>query len=383
MPRIKPLPARQRPNPTMLERLTELEDRYEELTHQLASPEHASDPSALASMGRELSRLEPVVSTIRAVRALEAERASTQELAADPDEDVRAMAHEELERLQRDRDSLELELRRLLVPRDPNDDRSVIIEVRAGTGGEEASLFAADLYRMYARYAERRGWPIELLSLSESDSGGYKEAIAEVTADGAYSRMKYESGVHRVQRVPSTESSGRIHTSTATVAVLPEAEEVEIDLPEKDLRIDVKRSSGPGGQSVNTTDSAVRVTHIPSGLVVDIQDEKSQHKNKAKALAILRARLLEMKRQEQAEERGEQRRSQVGTGERAEKIRTYNFPDDRVTDHRIGLTVHNLPALLAGDLDRLIEPLIEHDQAERMAQAGSGDGVDRTDGERP
>ena len=222
--------------------------------------------------------------------------------------------------------------------------------------------------------------PIELLAVSESDSGGYKEAIAEVTADGAYSRLKYESGVHRVQRVPSTESSGRIHTSTATVAVLPEAEEVEIDLPEKDLRIDVKRSSGPGGQSVNTTDSAVRVTHIPTGLVVDIQDEKSQHKNKAKALAILRARLLDLKRQEQAEERGEQRRSQVGSGERSEKIRTYNFPDDRVTDHRIGLTVHNLPGLLAGDLDRLIEPLIAHDQAERMAQASAADG---TDGSRP
>ena len=234
---------------------------------------------------------------------------------------------------------------------------------------------------MYARYAERRGWPIELLALSESDSGGYKEAIAEVTADGAYSRMKYESGVHRVQRVPSTESSGRIHTSTATVAVLPEAEEVEIDLPEKDLRIDVKRSSGPGGQSVNTTDSAVRVTHLPTGLVVDIQDEKSQHKNKAKALAILRARLLDMKRQAQAEERGEQRRSQVGSGERSEKIRTYNFPDDRVTDHRIGLTVHNLPGLLAGDLDRLIEPLIAHDQEERMGQAG-GAAADGTDGDR-
>jgi len=293
------------------------------------------------------------------------------------------MAHEELQRLQTDHEALEDQLRRLLVPRDPNDDRSVIIEVRAGTGGEEASLFAADLYRMYARYAERRGWAIELLAVSESDSGGYKEAIAEVTADGAYSRLKYESGVHRVQRVPSTESSGRIHTSTATVAVLPEAEEVEIDLPEKDLRIDVKRSSGPGGQSVNTTDSAVRVTHIPSGLVVDIQDEKSQHKNKAKALAILRARLLDMKRQEQAEERGEQRRSQVGSGERSEKIRTYNFPDDRVTDHRIGLTVHNLPGLLAGDLDRLVEPLIEHDQAERMAQAGAAGGADGTDGSRP
>jgi peptide chain release factor 1 len=381
MRQIERRPKPQRHRPTMLD-LSELEERYEELTRQLASPEHASDPSALASLGRELSRLEPVVSTIRAVRELQAEQAAVQELAADPDEDVRVMAHEELERLQKDRDALEVELRRLLVPRDPNDDRSVIIEVRAGTGGEEASLFAADLYRMYARYAEGRGWPFELLALSESDSGGYKEAIAEVSADGAYSRMKYESGVHRVQRVPSTESSGRIHTSTATVAVLAEAEEVEIDLPEKDLRIDVKRSSGPGGQSVNTTDSAVRVTHLPTGLVVDIQDEKSQHKNKAKALAILRARLLDMKRQEQAEERGEQRRAQVGSGERSEKIRTYNFPDDRVTDHRIGLTVHHLPGLLAGDLDRLIEPLIEHDQAERLAQAGASAGGERTDGDR-
>ncbi len=282
------------------------------------------------------------------------------------------MARDEIAGLESRQEALTAELRRLLVPRDPNDDRNVIIEVRAGTGGEEASLFAADLFRMYARYAERRRWKVELLASSESDSGGLKEAIAEVTGAGAYSRFKYESGVHRVQRVPVTESSGRIHTSTATVAVLPEAEAVdEIDLPEKDLRIDVKRSSGPGGQSVNTTDSAVRITHLPTGLVVDIQDEKSQHKNKAKALAILSARLLEMRRQAQAEERGEQRRSQVGTGERAEKIRTYNFPDDRVTDHRIGLTVHNLPGLLEGDIDRLVEPLIERDQAERLAQVGA------------
>jgi peptide chain release factor 1 len=367
---------------TMLDGLSELEERYEELTREMASPERASDPSTLATLGRELSRLEPMVSAIRAVRELAAERDAAAELASDPDGEVRAMAHEELERIDQRRERLEEELRRLLVPRDPNDDRSVIIEVRAGTGGEEASLFAADLYRMYLRYAERRGWPIELLAVSESDSGGYKEAIAEVAADGAYSRLKYESGVHRVQRVPVTESSGRIHTSTATVAVLPEAEEVEIDLPEKDLRIDVKRSSGPGGQSVNTTDSAVRVTHLPTGLIVDIQDEKSQHKNKAKALAILRARLLDMERQRQAEERGEQRRSQVGSGERSEKIRTYNVPDDRVTDHRIGLTVHNLPGLLAGDLDRLIEPLVEHDQAERLAQVSAGGGRERTDGQR-
>jgi peptide chain release factor 1 len=355
----------------MLDRLSELEARYEELARQMASPEAAANPSSLANLGRELSRLEPVVTTIRAFRDLRVELDATAEMVHDPDEEVRAMAHEELDRLTARQAELEDDLRGLLIPRDPNDERNVILEVRAGTGGEEASLFAAELFRMYARYAERRRWKVELLAVSESESGGYKEAIAEISGTGAYSRMKYESGVHRVQRVPVTESAGRIHTSTATVAVLPEAEEVEIDLPEKDLRIDVKRSSGPGGQSVNTTDSAVRVTHLPTGLVVDIQDEKSQHKNKAKALAILRARLLDLERQRQAEERGEQRRSQVGSGERSEKIRTYNFPDDRVTDHRIGLTVHNLPALLEGDLDRLVDPLAEHDQAERLAAVGA------------
>jgi peptide chain release factor 1 len=293
---------------------------------------------------------------------------ATRELARDRDDEVRAMAREELETLERRETELAEELRLLLVPRDPNDERNVILEVRAGTGGEEASLFAADLFRMYARYADRRRWKMELLSASESEAGGFKEAIGEVTGRGAFSRLKYESGVHRVQRVPVTESSGRIHTSTATVSVLPEADEVEIEIPERDLRIDVYRSSGPGGQSVNTTDSAVRITHLPSGLVVAIQDEKSQHKNKAKALAVLRARLLEQEQQRQAEERGDQRRSQVGSGERAEKIRTYNFPDDRVTDHRIGLTVHNLPGLLEGDLDRVIDPLAQADEADRLAQ---------------
>jgi peptide chain release factor 1 len=354
----------------MLDRLAELEARYEELTRQMSTPEAATDPSLLASLGREISRLEPVVNAIRAFREVRRQLDSTAELVHDPDDEVRTMAHEELGRLELRQSALEDELRRLLVPRDPNDERNVIIEVRAGTGGEEAALFAADLFRMYARYAERQRWAIELLAVSESDAGGYKEAIAEVTGHGAYSRLKYESGVHRVQRVPTTESAGRIHTSTATVAVLPEAEEVEVELPEKDLRIDVKRSSGPGGQSVNTTDSAVRITHLPTGLVVDIQDEKSQHKNKAKALAVLRARLFEMERQRLSDERGEQRRSQVGSGERAEKVRTYNYPDDRVTDHRIGLTVHNLPGLLEGDLDRLIEPLADRDQAERLAQVG-------------
>jgi peptide chain release factor 1 len=247
--------------------------------------------------------------------------------------------------------------------------------VRAGTGGDEAALFAGDLYRMYARYAERRRWKFDLISVSEGAGGGVKEAIAEIAGTGAYSRLKFESGVHRVQRVPTTEAAGRIHTSTATVSILPEADEVEIQIPDKDLRIDVYRSSGPGGQSVNTTDSAVRVTHLPTGLMVAIQDEKSQHKNKAKALSVLRARLLDLERARQAEERGDQRRSQVGSGERAEKIRTYNFPDDRVTDHRVGLTVHNLPGLLEGDLDRLVEPLAEADQAARLAQLGGDDGA--------
>ena len=345
----------------MRDRLGEVEARHAELTRALASPDVTSDLDRMANLGRELARLEPIVVALREHRDVAEQLASARE-----------MAREEVERLVARSAALERQLQTLLVPRDPNDERNVILEIRAGAGGDEASLFAAVLYRMYVRYAERRRWKVELLAVSESDSGGYKEAIAEVTGANAYSRLKFESGVHRVQRVPVTESSGRIHTSTATIAVLPEAEEVEIDLPEKDLRIDVKRSSGPGGQSVNTTDSAVRVTHLPTGLVVEIQDEKSQHKNKAKALAILRARLLDIKRQSQADERGEQRRSQVGTGDRAEKIRTYNFPDDRVTDHRIGLTVHNLPGLLEGDLDRLIEPLAERDQADRLAEVGAG-----------
>ena len=267
-------------------------------------------------------------------------------------------------------DALEAELRLLLIPTDPNDARDVIVEVRAGAGGDEAALFAADLFRMYARYAERRRWKMEIMTSSESEAGGVKEVIAELRGEGAYSRLKYESGVHRVQRVPATEAQGRIHTSTATVSVLPEADEVEVQIDEKDLRVDVYRSSGPGGQSVNTTDSAVRITHLPTGLVVAIQDEKSQHKNRAKAMSVLRARLLEAEQDRQAAERGEERRSQVGTGERSEKIRTYNFPDDRVTDHRIGLTVHNLPGLLEGDLDRVIEPLVNADQARRLDELG-------------
>jgi peptide chain release factor 1 len=358
----------------MIDRLAELEARYEEISSQLSAPDAAVDRTLMADLGRELSRLEPLVSGLREWRSLLSQLEEARAMAQDPDEEMRGMAREEIERLTAQSDVLQSELRLKLVPTDPNDDRNVIVEVRAGTGGEEASLFAADLYRMYARYAERRRWKVEVMTSSESEAGGFKEVIAEVRGDAAYSRLKFESGVHRVQRVPTTEAQGRIHTSTATVSVLPEADEVELQIDEKDLRVDVYRSSGPGGQSVNTTDSAVRITHLPTGLMVAIQDEKSQHKNRAKALSVLRARLLEAEQDRQAAERGEERRSQVGSGERSEKIRTYNFPDDRVTDHRIGLTVHNLPGLLEGDLDRVIEPLLEADQARRLGTLGDDAG---------
>ena len=359
----------------MIDRLAELEARYEEISRELSTPEAAEDPSRLADLGRELSRLDPIVTGLREWRTVREELDATRGMADDPDEEMRSMAREELARLEARSAELQASLRVLLVPRDPNDDRNVILEIRAGTGGDEAALFAADLFRMYARYAERRRWKLEVMTASDTEAGGYKEVIAEVRGDGAYSRLKFESGVHRVQRVPSTEAQGRIHTSTATVSVLPEADEVEVQIDEKDLRVDVYRSSGPGGQSVNTTDSAVRITHLPTGLAVAIQDEKSQHKNRAKALSVLRARLLEAEQDRQAAERGEERRSQVGTGERSEKIRTYNFPDDRVTDHRIGLTVHNLPGLLEGDLDRVIEPLSEADQARRLGELGDDAGA--------
>jgi len=359
----------------MIDRLAELEARYEEISRELSTPEAAEDPARLADLGRELSRLHPIVSGLREWRSVLEELDATHAMADDPDEEIRSMAREELARLEARSAELQASLRVLLVPRDPNDDRNVILEIRAGTGGDEAALFAADLYRMYARYAERRRWKLEVMTASDTEAGGYREIIAEVRGDAAYSRLKFESGVHRVQRVPSTEAQGRIHTSTATVSVLPEADEVEVQIDEKDLRVDVYRSSGPGGQSVNTTDSAVRITHLPTGLVVAIQDEKSQHKNRAKAMSVLRARLLEAEQERQAAERGEERRSQVGTGERSEKIRTYNFPDDRVTDHRIGLTVHNLPGLLEGDLDRVIEPLSEADQARRLGELGDDGAV--------
>jgi peptide chain release factor 1 len=348
-------------------KLADVARQYDDLNAELAKPGVSSDPDALRRLGRERARLEPVVAAFRRLQDVRSQLAGARELRdMEPDEELRAMAKEEVASLEAVETRLVEELKVLLLPRDPNDDRAVIMEIRAGAGGEEAALFAAELLRMYLRYAERHRYPAEVLSVNETGIGGIKEAIVQVDADGAYSRLKFEGGVHRVQRVPVTESGGRIHTSTATVAVFPKADEVDVRIDERDLRIDVYRSTGPGGQSVNTTDSAVRITHIPSGLVVAIQDEKSQHKNKAKAMSVLRARLLEAEMEKQREEGSAMRKSMVGSGDRAEKIRTYNFSQDRVTDHRIGVDLHNLPGVLDGDLDRLIDALVMADEAERL-----------------
>ena len=355
--------------------------QYDELQGQLATPEVSADPSAIRRLGRELARLEPTVAAFRHLQAKRDELDGARELrdASDGDEELRAMARDEVSRLE-DEEALLLEdLRVLLLPRDPNDDRDVILEVRAGAGGDEAALFAAELLRMYLRYAANHRFQTEVLSTNATGIEGIKEAIVQVRGDGAYSRLKFEGGVHRVQRIPATESSGRIHTSTATVVVMPEADEVEVAIDEeKDLRIEVKRSSGPGGQSVNTTDSAVRITHIPTGLVVEIQDEKSQHKNKAKAMAVLRSRLLDMEIKKQREADSVARRSMVGSGDRSDKIRTYNFPQDRVTDHRPEppITMHALPKIMNGDLDSLIDALNMADQAERLAHLEGADDAD-------
>jgi peptide chain release factor 1 len=350
-----------------LAKLQEIEARYEALTARLGDAAVLQDPSAYQKAAKAHADLAPVVERYRAYRKLTREAAETRGILKETiDPDMRALAEGELQELERRAATLEEELQRLLLPRDPNDEKNVILELRAGAGGEEASLFAADLFRMYVRYGERQRWRVEVLSSHEAGTRGFREVILGIEGKGAYSRLKFEGGVHRVQRVPETEAAGRIHTSTVTVAVLPEAEEVEVQLAPKDLRIDVYRSTGPGGQSVNTTDSAVRITHLPTGLVVTCQDEKSQHKNKAKALKVLRARLLEQAQAEQRAKIDQDRGNQVGTGERAEKIRTYNFPQSRVTDHRIGLSLHSLPAILEGELQPLFEALAAHFQAERL-----------------
>ncbi|NMA71455.1 MAG: peptide chain release factor 1, partial [Firmicutes bacterium] len=343
-------------------------DRYEELTRQLMDPDLLADGRRYEQVARAQAELRPIVEHIRAGERLDRELADARQLAQEADDpELKALAQEEVERLTKAREAWELELRKLLIPKDPNDERNVLVEIRAGAGGEEAALFAADLLRMYTRYAERQGWRVELMSSTPTELGGFKEVIVQLSGRGAYSQLKFESGVHRVQRVPITESGGRIHTSTATVAVLPEAEEVDVVIDPQDLRIDIFRASGHGGQSVNTTDSAVRITHLPTGLVVTCQDERSQLKNKEKALRVLRARLLDRARREQAAQLAESRRSQVGTGERSERIRTYNFPQGRVTDHRFGLTLYKLEAVLDGELDELIEAARAAEQ-ERLLQ---------------
>jgi len=351
----------------MLDKLQEVENRYQELEGLLIDPAVLGNRKEFAKLAKERSTLEQIVARYRDWKKLSAEIDGHKLLLEETDPEMRELAKAELPGMRERLQTIEEELKRLLLPTDPNDDRNVIFEIRAGTGGEEASLFAAQLFRMYSRYAETRGWRVELMSVNATGLGGYKEVIALVEGNAAYSRLKFEGGVHRVQRVPVTEASGRIHTSTITVAVLPEADDVEVQIDEaKDLRIDVYRSSGPGGQSVNTTDSAVRITHLPTGLVVSCQDEKSQHKNKAKGLKILRARLLERAQAEQHAEVAENRRSMVGTGERSERIRTYNFKEGRVSDHRINLTLYSLDQLMEGQLDPLLDALSASFQADAL-----------------
>ena len=353
----------------MLSKLDHLEDKYNELTDLLGQPEAMADQQKYQQLTKAYADLSDVVSKYREFKSVKEQLAAVLGLLEEEhDDEFTALLGDEITQLQDMQATLGAELRVLLLPRDPNDEKSVIMEIRAGTGGEEAALFASDLFRMYGRYAEEQGWKVDIMDSHYTDIGGIKELIFVVDGKGAYSKLKYESGVHRVQRVPTTESGGRIHTSAATVAVLPEAEEVEVSIDPNEIRVDVYCSSGPGGQSVNTTQSAVRITHLPSGLVVTCQDEKSQHKNKAKALRVLRARLKEMLEEEKNAEYAGTRKTQVGSGDRSERIRTYNFPQGRVTDHRINLTLHRLEMVLQGDIQELVEALITHDQAERLKQ---------------
>ena len=352
----------------MLEKLDFLTDKYEELNNQISDPEIIADQPRWKKLMMEHAHIEPIIGHYREYQKACSGVDENEELLQDKslDPDLKELAEEELAENKADKERLEEELKVLLIPKDPNDDRGVIVEIRGGAGGDEAALFAADLFRMFTRYAERKGWKTEILNSNILDLGGIKEITFSIEGAGAYSRLKFESGVHRVQRIPSTESGGRIHTSTATVAVLPEAEDVEIEIDPNDLRIDVYRSSGNGGQSVNTTDSAVRITHEPTGIVITCQDEKSQLKNKEKALKVLKARLYEIEENKRQSEIASERRSQVGTGDRSERIRTYNFPQGRVTDHRIGMTVHQLDSFLDGDIDEMVDALNTSDQAEKL-----------------
>jgi len=353
----------------MLDKLAQIEARYEELTNELSSQELLSNPVAYAKAAKQHRSLGEIVEKYRALKTLKEELVGAQDLANNAeDEEMRELARIEIESLQAQLKQTEDDLKLLLIPQDPNDEKNVIVEIRAGTGGDEATLFAAEMLRMYARYAERQRWRMEILDASESGIGGVKEAVALIEGDKVYSKLKHESGVHRVQRVPQTEASGRIHTSAITVAVLPEAEEVDVKIDPKDLRIDTFCSSGPGGQSVNTTYSAVRITHLPTNVVVSMQDEKSQIKNREKAMRVLRARLQEIEEHKQHEAIASDRRSMVGSGDRSEKIRTYNFKENRVTDHRIGLTIHQLDQVMEGSLDAIIEALITHYQAEKLKE---------------
>ncbi len=353
----------------MLEKLSSLEEKYEELSELLSRPETLADQSKYQKYAKAHSDLSDIVGKYRQYKRVLAEAEETRQMMQEgPEEEFRQMLLEEQENLEGQREILEQELKVLLLPRDPNDEKNVIMDIRAGTGGEEAALFASDLFRMYSRYAENQGWKIEIMDAHYTDIGGIKEIILGVEGQGAYSKLKFESGVHRVQRVPTTESGGRIHTSAATVAVLPEAEEVEVDIDPNELRIDVFCSSGPGGQSVNTTQSAVRITHLPTGLVVSCQDEKSQHKNKAKAMRVLRSRLKDLMEEEQNAQLAGTRKNQVGTGDRSERIRTYNFPQGRVSDHRINLTLHKLDMVMEGQMAEIIDALTANDQAARLKQ---------------
>jgi len=355
-------------NPSILSKLDHLLFRQEELSALLSDPQVIADQNRFRDLSMELADINPVVDRYRHYRVLQEELEATRAMLEDSDKEVRKMALEEVDGLQTRLASQEGELQKLLLPKDPNDDRNIFLEIRAGTGGDEAALFAGDLFRMYSLYAERYRWKVEVISKSEGEHGGFKEIISRIVGKGAYSRLKFESGAHRVQRVPVTEAQGRIHTSACTVAILPEAEEIDdVDINPQDLRIDTYRASGAGGQHVNRTDSAIRITHLPTGIVVECQDERSQHKNKARAMSILRSRMLEQEQRKQRDEEAATRRSLVGSGDRSERIRTYNFPQGRVTDHRINLTLYKLEDVLAGNLDPVVDPLIAEHQADQLA----------------